>query len=257
LAIHPTATVASSCVLGKEVEVGPFCVLEGECRIGARTRIGPHVHVLGFTTIGEECRIHAGAVVGDDPQDLSFDGKPSEAIVGARCVLREGVTIHRGTKEGTRTVVGDDCYLMAYAHVAHNCRVGNRVIIVNNSALGGYVEVDDRAFLSAGVYVHQFCRIGTLAFVGPATTVRQDVPPYAMSDGHPLLVHGTNVTGLRRAGMDEETRRRIKEAFRILYRTPLSRDEALAEIERRFPGAESSTLAAFVRASKRGICPHV
>jgi UDP-N-acetylglucosamine acyltransferase len=190
-------------------------------------------------------------VIGGEPQDLSFEGCESRVVIGDRNVIREGVTIHRSTQSGGVTRVGSDCFLMAYAHLAHDNQIGDRVIIANNAALAGHVQVADRAFLSGNVGVHQFCRIGRLAMLGGNSKAVQDCLPFVIADGHPARACGLNVVGLRRAGIGAAQLRALKEACRLLLRSGLRREQAL---ERMAALADPlvDEMIAFVRVSKRG-----
>ena len=253
--IHPTAVIHPEAQLGPNVEIGPFAFVDKGAEIGADSVIGPHVVILRHTTLGPGCRVHTGAVLGDLPQDLSFKNVVSCLKIGARCVIREYVTIHRGTKEGSATLVGDDCLLMALCHLGHNVRLGNRVIIANASLLGGYVEVGERAFISGGVAIHQFVRVGRLAMVGGNTALSKDVPPFCLV---PSLVRncvgGLNIVGLRRAGIPPEERQQIKSAFNRLYRSGLNVSQAVEKLRAEFPAGPAAELAAFIAESRRGIC---
>jgi len=251
MSIHPTAVVSPGAQLGLEVAVGPFAVIEDGVSVGDGCEIRAHAVLRSGTRLGSANRVHEGAVLGGEPQDLSFQGGDSGVLVGERNTIREGVTIHRSTKPGGATVIGSDCFLMAYAHIAHDNRLGDRVIVANNVLLAGHVEVGDRAFLSGAVGVHQFCRIGRLAMLGGCAKVVQDCLPFVISDGNPARARGLNVVGLRRNGLAAAQLRTLKEAYRLLVRSGLPRDEALARM-----GALADPLVdelvAFVRSSKRG-----
>lgn len=253
--IHGTACVENGAELGVDVEVGPFAVIRSGARIGDGCRIGPHTVIFGEARLGARCQVHAGAVVGDLPQDLSFRGAPSLAVVGEECTLREGVTIHRGTKEGTATVVGPRCYLMANAHVAHNAQLGERVILANGALLAGYVRVDDYAFISGNCAVHQFCRVGRLAMVGGGAILTKDCPPYCTVRSNTLnRVAGLNVIGMRRAGLNAAARAEVKAAFALLYRSGLNTSQAVAALRSRFTAGPATAFTDFIEASQRGIC---
>lgn len=256
MSIHSTAIVNPKAELGANVTIGPFCVIDADVKIGANTRIGPQVTILPFTTIGDGCTIHANVVLGDLPQDLAFKADMISYVrIGANCTIREGVTIHRGTKPETETVVGDGCFLMVNSHVAHNCRIGNNVILINGVLLAGYVEVGERAIISGNAVVHQFCRVGKLAMMSGNSGISKDLPPYCMVRGtRENIVTGLNVVGLRRAGYGAPDRLAIKRAFHTLYQSGLNVSQATAQIR-----AESSTKAVlefceFIEQSKRGIC---
>jgi UDP-N-acetylglucosamine acyltransferase len=251
MSVHPSAIVSPGARLGREVVVGPFAVVEDDVSIGDGCEIRAHAVVKRYTTLGASNRVHEGAVIGGEPQDLSFTGVVSHVRIGDRNTIREGVTIHRSTKEGGATVVGSDCFLMAYVHLAHDNRIGDRVIIANNVALGGHVEVEERAFLGGGAVVHQFVRVGRLAMLGGGSALHQDALPFVTTDGVPARAVGLNVVGLRRAGLTAPQRSAIKQAFRTLVLSGLPLAEALERVAAlRDPLADE--MVAFVRRSKRG-----
>ena len=253
--IHPSAVIDPKAVLGRDVTVGPFAFIDESVEIGEGCVIGPHAAILRHVTMGEGNRVHAGAVIGDLPQDLAFKGEPSYVKIGRRNTFREGLTIHRGTKPGTTTEIGDDCFLMGHVHVAHNCKLGNRVIAVNGAVFGGYVEVGDRAFFSAHVMVHQFVKIGGGAMVGGAAGLSKDVPPYCLVQSMARnSVQGLNVVGARRAGLSAEDRRQVKEAFKMLYLSELNVSQALERMKVLFTSGPAAEFTTFVEHSKRGIC---
>ena len=253
--IHSSAVIGQDVRIGDAVSIGPFCVIEDGVVIGAGTFLGPHVTVFSGVTIGNECRLHAGAVIGDVAQDRRATDGWSGVRSGDHCVLREGVTVHRGTEEGSVTEIGSQCMLMANAHCAHNVRLGEGVILANGVLLAGYVEVGDYAFLSGNSVVHQFGRIGRRAMVGGASALSQDLPPFMTSRPSTLnVVAGTNVVGMRRAGMDAEERRAVARAHRLLYRSGLTRKDAMAAIRAEFDAGPAREIADFVHASTRGVC---
>jgi UDP-N-acetylglucosamine acyltransferase len=251
-AVHPTALVAPGAVLGAGVSVGPYAVVEDETVLGDRTELRAHVVVKRHANLGADNVVHEGAVLGGEPQDVAFAPGPTRLLIGNGNRIREGVTIHRSSRPDGCTVVGSDCFLMAYAHVAHDDRLGDGVILANNVALAGHVEVGDRAFLSGGVVVHQFCRIGRLAMIGGNSKIVQDCLPFLITDGVPGRARGLNLVGLRRAGIGPREVRAIKEAYRLLFRSGLQREAAL---ERMTALAEPlvNEMVVFARASKRGI----
>jgi UDP-N-acetylglucosamine acyltransferase len=251
VSVHPTAVVSPGARLGQGVVVGPHAVIEEEVVIGDGTEVRAHAVVKRFSTLGALNKVHEGAVIGGEPQDLSFTGVDSRVVIGDRNVIREGVTIHRSTKQGGATTIGSDCFLMAYSHVAHDNRIGDRVVIANNTMLAGHVEIADRAFLSGGVGVHQFCRIGRLAMVAGNAKVVQDCLPFVITDGHPARAVGLNVVGLRRAGLGAAERRRLKEAYRLLVRSDLGLEDALARMAQ-IGDPLVDEMVGFVRGSKRG-----
>ncbi|MBI4322769.1 MAG: acyl-ACP--UDP-N-acetylglucosamine O-acyltransferase [Candidatus Omnitrophica bacterium] len=253
-AIHPSAIIAKGVQLGEGNEIGPGCVIDGPAVIGSRNKLWMNVYIGPGTSMGDDNQAHMGAVVGHIPQDLAFANAPSSTKIGSRNQIREYVTIHRGTKEGTSTVIGDDCFLMANAHVAHNCEIGNRVILVNLASLTGYCLIEDEAFISGMVGLHQFTRVGRLAMISALSAVNKDIPPYMLCGGRPGVIQGLNVVGMRRAGMPASVREDIKHAYKLLYRSGLNVSNALEAIERECRSEEVKHLAAFVRASERGIC---
>ncbi len=253
--IHQTAIVESGVRLGVDVAIGPFSIVHAGACIGDGCRLGPHVTVHGGTALGAGSRVHAGAVLGDLPQDLGFRECETHLNVGARCVIREGVTLHRGSAEGTATEIGDDCFLMAFSHCGHNVRLGNNVIVANGVLFAGHVTVDDRAFISGNAMVHQFCRVGRLAMIGGGSGISKDVPPFCTT--HPITLNriaALNTVGMRRAGLSAKDRLEIKRIFRILYHSDLNTTQALQRIETSFESHLASEITAFVKESGRGIC---
>jgi len=251
--IHPQAIVDKSAEIAVDAEVGPYAIVEGGVRIGPRVKIWPHAYICNGTTIGEDTQIHMGAVVGHLPQDLAYRGEETYLNIGKRNIIREYATIHRGTKVGSSTAIGDDNYFMAMSHVGHNCEIGSRVIVSNGALLAGYVKVEDGAFISGNVVIHQFCRIGTLALIGGFSGVNKDVPPYMLLRG-PSIVRSVNLVGLRRAKFSADTINKIKEAFRLLYRANLNKSQAVEEIRKMGPSGELERLLEFIKDSRRGIC---
>jgi UDP-N-acetylglucosamine acyltransferase len=251
--IHPAAIVSSGARLGPDVIIGPYAVIESDTVIGDRTEIRAHAVVKRFTTLGPETVVHEGAVLGGEPQDIGYAECESYLRLGARNRVREGVTMHRGTEPNSETVVGDDCFIMAYAHVAHNCRLANGVIIANNVALAGHVRIEDRAFISGGVVVHQFCRIGRLAMIGGNSKIVQDCLPFIITDGVPGRAHGLNIVGLRRAGYKSSEIQKLKEAYRLLLRSGLALEDALSQLAS-LDDPLVHYLASFAGSSERGFC---
>lgn len=252
--IHPSATIGPRVTLGEANDIGPGCVLEDGVVLGSRNRLWMNVYLGPGTTLGDENQLHMGAVIGHVPQDLAFAGAPSGTTIGHRNTIREYVTVHRGTKEGSATVIGDECFLMANAHVAHNCQIGNQVGLVNLATLAGYCVIEDGALLAGMVVLHQFTRVGRLAIISGLSAVNKDVPPYMLCGGRPAVIQGLNVVGLRRAGLAPPVREDIKRAYKLLYRSGLNVTHALEAIERECRSTEVQALVAFVRASERGIC---
>jgi UDP-N-acetylglucosamine acyltransferase len=235
--------------------IHPTAVIEDGAVIGCNVDIGPHAVVLRNVTIGPNCRIHAGAVIGDLPQDLAFQPAETFVHIGADCVIREHVTIHRGTKPGTATVVGDGCYLMAHSHLGHNLRLGTRVIVANGALLAGYVEVGDEAFISGNVVIHQFVRIGRLAMLSGGCGISKDVPPFCTTVGlERNRIGGLNTIGMRRAGLSPAERVQVKRAFTLLYRSRLNVSQALERMRQEFTDSPAMEIVEFASASRRGIC---
>ena len=256
MAIHPTAVVDAEASLGEEVEIGPFSYVAAHTRIGDRCRLGSHIAILPHTTLGEGCRVHAGAVIGGVPQDLAFQEQDvSYVAVGRNTVLREGVTIHRGTKAGSTTEVGSDCLLMANSHLGHNCRVGNRVIMANGALAGGYVEIGDRAFISGNAVIHQFVRIGRLAMVSGGCAATKDVPPFCTTQSCTTsTLMGLNTVGLRRADIGSEERENLRQAFKLLFCSKLALPTAIEKLQHSSDSPLVLEILAFIEASKRGVC---
>jgi len=251
MSAHPSAIVSPDARIGQDVAVGPCAVIEGDTVIGDGCDIAAHAVVKRYVTMGRGNRVHEGAILGGEPQDLSFREQETRVVIGDRNVIREGVTIHRSTKAGGATVVGSDCFLMVNVHVAHDNRIGDRVIMANNVMLAGHVEIGERAFLGGGVGVHQFCRVGRLAMIGGNAKVVQDCLPFVITDGHPARARGLNVVGLRRAGVTPPQMRALKEAYRLLVRSGLPREAAL-EAMSALEDPLVDEMASFVRGSKRG-----
>lgn len=251
--IHKTAIIDADAILDDNVEVGPYSVIGKGVRIGSGTVIGPHVHIACNTEIGCDNKISHSASIGDEPQDLSFKGQPTFVKIGDGNTIREFATIHRATIEDTATCVGDNNFIMAYAHLGHDVKVGNKSIISNGVGLAGHVEVGDSAVISAYVGVHQFSRIGSMVMIGALSRINRDVLPFMMIEGNPAVTHGLNVVGLRRNGINQESRTALKRAFKILCREKISTEKALLKIESEISHtSEIEAIIAFVRGSKRG-----
>ena len=254
--VHPTAIVDPQATLEEAVVVGPYTVIGPHVRVGAHTSLGAHCVLDGYTTVGAHCEIFTGAVIGSIPQDLKYEGEKSELLIGDRNRIREYVTINPGTKGGGgKTVIGSDCLLMAYSHVAHDCLIGNHVVIANSAALAGHIVIEDRAIVGGLVGIHQFVRVGRLAMVGGCSRVVQDVPPFSTCVGYPAKVFGVNAEGLRRAGHAPEVRDQLHRAFRILFHSGLAMPTAIEQVTRDVNHSpEVSHLLEFIRQSKRGVC---
>ncbi len=252
--IHPTSVVHKEACLDKGVQIGPYTTIEKDVNIGENTKIGPNVFIEGGTTIGKNCNISKGAVLGTPPQDFKYKGEKTYLKIGNNNVIREYVMINRSTEEGKATVLGDNNYLMAYSHVAHNCQLGNGIVMANAAALGGHVNIEDNAILGGLVGVHQFVNIGKLSIIGGCSKVVKDVLPYAKADGHPLKIYNLNSVGLRRNNFPEEVINLLKEAFRIIFRAGLNTSQAVAQLKEQFPAQkEVKHVISFIEKSKRGI----
>lgn len=255
MSIHPTATVHPKAELGQDVDIGPYAVIGEHVCLGEGTRVGPHSVIDGWTTIGQHCDVGVGAALGGAPQDLKYRGQRSFLRVGDHNCIREYVTVHRSAEEDGATSIGSHAFLMAYTHVAHDCRLGDHVIMVNYAGLSGYVEVEDRAFISGHNAVHQFVRIGYLAMVSGASRVVKDIPPFMIAEGNPTRIRGLNVVGMRRLGLAPQVRAELRQAYRLLYRSGLNISQALERLRQAgTTGSEVQRLIAFVEAAKRGIC---
>lgn len=253
MSIHPTAIVDKEVKIGKNVDIGPYCVIEDGVEIGDDTKLWHNVYVARGTTIGNSCQIHMGVVLGHEPQDIAFQGKPSYLKIGDRNIIREFVTIHRGTQEGSSTVIGDDNFIMGLCHIAHNCHLGNKIVMCNNSLLAGHVHVEDMVFISGNCVVHQFVRIGKLVMASGSARIGKDVPPFMVVERESAIT-SYNVVGVRRAGFDVDTKNKIKRAFGILYRSDLNIKNALEKIENELISPEIKYFVDFIKASeKRGI----
>jgi UDP-N-acetylglucosamine acyltransferase len=250
--IHPTAIIAADAKLGAGVVISPFAVIEEDVVLGDGCQIAAHVVIKRHTRMGARNRVAEQAVIGGEPQDFKFNADcMSFTEIGDDNWLREGFTIHRGSREGSTTRLGSGCFLMAYTHVAHDCQLGNQVVIANMTSLAGEVTVGDRAFISGAVTVHQFCRIGRNAMIGQSTKVAQDALPFCITEGNPSRARGLNVVGLRRGGLPKAEIAALKEAYRLLYSSQVSLAEALDGMGS-LPGEAVAELKAFIEGSKRG-----
>lgn len=252
--IDSRAVVSSKAVIGDDVRVGPFTVIEDDVTIGERTWIGAHAVIHSGSRIGRECKVHDMAAVGGPPQDLKYNGEPTLLEVGDRTMVREFVTLNRGTAETGKTVIGSDCMFMAYSHVAHDCRVGNNVILANCCALGGHVHIGNWVIMGGLTPVHQFCAVGDHAMVGGGFRVVKDVPPYVLAGSEPLIFERLNIIGLRRRGFSEKAIESLDKAYRLIYRSSLNVSQAVARIQQEVePTPEVQAVLSFIAKSKRGI----
>jgi UDP-N-acetylglucosamine acyltransferase len=254
VAVHPTAVVDAGCQIGCDVEIGPYAVLGPGVEVGDGCRIGPHAVLERNVRLGTAVSIGPGVVLGGDPQDLKFRGEETWVEVGPRTVIREHSTVNRATLATGTTRIGPECFLMAYVHIAHDCQVGEGVSIANATQLSGHVVVEARATLSGLIAIHQFVTIGTYAFIGGASRVNQDIPPYLKAVGNPVELFGLNTIGLQRAGFGPETLLALKRAYRLLFNTRRTRAEALAELAPEAArSAEVRRLVDFVSSTRRGV----
>lgn len=252
--VHPTAVIDDAAELAGDVSVGPYAVIGPNVVVGAGTRIGPHAVIERDTTIGRECRIHAGAVLGGDPQDLKYDDEPSQLIIGDRTVVRECATLNRGTAATGRTVIGSDCLLMAYVHVAHDCVIGDHVVLANAVNMGGHITIENWAVVGGLTAIHQFVRVGQHAMVGGASAVRKDVPPFVKAAGDPIALFGLNSIGLERRGFGEDVRQQLRSAYRLLFQSKMNVTQAVGRVRAELPAAaEIEHLLAFIESSERGV----
>lgn len=255
MSIHPQAIIDPSAKLGSNVEVGAFSVIGPNVEIGDGTKIMSHVVVKGPTTIGKNNTIYQFSSVGEDCQDKKYAGEPTRLIIGDNNIIRESCTIHRGTiQDQSETLIGSDNLLMAYVHVAHDCRIGSHCIFANNTTLAGHVHVDDFAILGGGTMVHQFCKIGTQSMSAGGSIVLRDIPAFVMVSGQSASAYGLNSEGLKRRGVDPESVKLLKRAYKTLYRSGLRTAEALAALaETAQQDAYVAKFVASVERSERGI----
>jgi len=253
--IHPTAIIHSDAVLADDVCVGPWSVIGAGVTIGTGTKVESHVVIKGPTTIGEQNKIYQFSSVGEDTPDLKYDGEPTRLTIGDRNIIREGVTIHRGTvQDRSETTIGNDNLIMAYVHIGHDSVIGNHVILVNNTALAGHVHVDDWAILGGFTLVHQFCKIGAHCFTGMGSAIGKDVPAFVLVTGAPAIPRSINAEGLKRRGFTREEVTRLSSAFKTLYRRGHTVDESIEELAETAKNCDK--VALFVKslqASNRGI----
>jgi len=254
--IHPTALIDPNARLADGVCVRAYSIIGANVSIGAGTEVGPHAVIEGWTTIGCNNRIFPFTSIGYPPQDLKYSGGETHVAIGDHNVIRENVTIHRGTElGGGLTQVGSHNLIMAYSHIAHDCVIGNRVVMANAATLGGHVHVEDGAVVGGLAAVHQFVRIGTRAYIGGKSGVSQDIPPFMLAKGYPCKLYGPNLVGLRRQGWDDGTITALKKAYRIIFRSNLTREQALAKVRQEIPEIppEVGIFLDFLEQSERGI----
>ena len=250
----PSARVHPDARIGPQVTIGEFAIVEEDVEVGAHCRIEPYVYLKRWTTLGERNEISAGTVLGTDPLDKHFTGERSYLRIGNDNIIREHYTISRGTQPESATEIGDGNYIMTSGHIAHNCSIGNNTVIASCALVAGHVEVEDQAFISGGVVIHQFSKIGRLAMIGGNSRVNLDVPPFFLYTDFNARPKGLNLVGLKRAGFSQEDIAALKAAYKVLYRSGLKLNDALARIAWELNTEHTRHLVKFIEASERGIC---
>ena len=255
MTIHATALVHPGASIAEDVEIGPYTVVGEHVKIGPGCRISSHVLIEGWTTIGERNQILSFSSIGTPPQDIGYKNEETQLIIGNDNVIRECATIHRATtKQDRKTEIGNNNFLMAYSHVAHDCKLGNHIIMANSAALAGHIEVGDYAILGGIVAVHQFARIGKYALIGGQSAVTQDIPPYVSAAGNRAKLYGLNLVGLKRRGFNDETIAGLKKVYKIIFRSGLTQDEAFAKVVAEYSSSpEALHLMDFMRNTTRGV----
>ena len=254
--IHPTVVIDPKAEIEEGVEIGPYSVIEKGVFIDQGTKIGPHVVIREGTQIGKRCQIFQFASIGEAPQAFFYRGEKTSLIIGDQNIVREFVTLHRGTiKGGGKTIIGNGNYFMAYSHVAHDCQIGNQVVMANGATLAGHIMIEDYAVIGGLSAVHQFCQIGTHAYISGLTGVSLDIPPYMLASGGRAKLFGLNTVGLKRHHFSEETLKVLKKAYRIIFRSGLTLEKAMKRVEEDeiSQTPEVQHLLDFIRQSKRGI----
>ena len=254
--IHPTAIIDPKAEIGEEVEIGPYSVIERDVFIDEGTKIGPHVVIRHGTHIGKRCQISQFASIGEAPQFSGYKGEKTLLQIGDHNIIREFVTLHRGTaKGGGKTVIGNENFIMAYSHVAHDCQIGNQVVMANGATLAGHILIEDFAIIGGLTAIHQFCRVGTYAIIGGVSGILMDVPPYTKAQGVRAKLFGLNTIGLKRANFSEETLKALKKAYRIFFRSGLTLEKAMKQVgeDEIAQMPEVHHFLQFIQGSKRGI----
>lgn len=252
--IHKTAIIHPKAKLAKGVSVGPHTIIGEHVSIAENTKIGANCVIDGYTTIGKECEIFTGAIIGSISQDKKYKGKRALLEIGDRNKIREYVTINLSRDDKNKTVIGNDNFIMAYAHIAHNCKIGNNITLANACTLAGYVIVEDNVTMGGLAGVHQFVRIGAFSIIGGCSKVVQDIVPYSMADGHPAKIYGINSVGLDRAKVKANVKSNIKKAFKILFSMGLNTKNAIEKIKKEIPACDEVLhLIKFISSSERGI----
>lgn len=252
--IHQTAIVDKSAELAEGVTIGPYAIIGPQVQIGPGTAIGPHAHIECNTTVGRECTVCFGVVLGTDPQDLKFEGKETALVIGDHCTFREYCTVNRSTNVEMPTRIGNRVMMMAYSHVAHDCLLEDEVVMANCASLAGHIDVQKGAIIGGLSAAHQFTRIGKYAFIGGLSRIIMDVFPFSKASGHPAALHGINTIGLQRRAFSEERIRRIRQAYRIVFRKKLKLDDAVREIQETLQLDEDiEYILEFIGKSERGL----
>jgi UDP-N-acetylglucosamine acyltransferase len=252
--IHSSAVIDDNVHIGRDVEIGPYSIIEKGVTIGDGTIIESHVRIGCWTTLGKKCRIHHGASIGSIPQDLKFKNTKSYTIVGDNNVFREYVTVNRGTGDGDATEIGSDNYLMAYVHIAHNCVLGNNIILANAVNLAGHVDIEDYAGIGGITPVHQFVRIGQHSFIGGGSRIPKDIVPYVLAAGNPLRMGGLNIVGLKRRGFSSDVCENLRKAYNLLFLKGFNTSQAVEQIREELPmTTEIKNILDFIARSTRGI----
>lgn len=257
MAIHKTAHIHPDAVIADDVEIGPNTIIDANVTIGSGVVIGANVVIEGKVTINDKVKIFTGTIIGSPPQDLKYRGEETSVVIGKGTVIREYVTINRGTSTRGETRVGEQCLLMAYVHIGHDCVVGNEVVLANNATLAGHVELEDKAIIGGITPIHQFVRVGTMAIIGGGSRVPKDVPPYCKAAGSPMKMFGLNTVGLQRNNFSPTVREALKHAYKIMFRSNLNTTQALAHLEKeRLTDMcdEVKHFISFIKESERGIC---
>ena len=252
--IHNTCIVDKNSKIANNVQIGPYSIIEGNVTIDEGTIIHPYVHIKSGTSIGKYNKIFQNSIIGEDPQDLKYNNEKTRLIIGDNNVIRENCTLNRGTTYSNKTVIKNDCLLMAYVHVAHDCIIDDKVILANGVQLGGHVEIGYHATVGGMTPVHQFCKVGEHSFIGGGRVALQDVPPYILATGEPLQYAGINSVGLRRRNFSQETRNIIKLAYKLIYKSNLNLKQALDSIKSKIELSEEiKNIIKFVENSDRGL----
>ena len=252
--IHNTCIIDKKSQIGANVKIGPYSIIEENVAIGKGSVIHPYVHIKSGTIIGEYNKIFQNSIIGEDPQDLKYDNEKTQLIIGDNNIIRENCTLNRGTSYANKTVIGNNCLLMAYVHVAHDCIVEDKAILANGVQLGGHVEIGYHTTVGGMTPVHQFCKVGDHSFVGGGRVTLQDVPPYILATGEPLQYAGINSVGLRRRNFNQETRNMIKSAYKLIYKSNLNLKESINSIKSKLElSKEIKKIINFVENSDRGL----